>query len=493
MAQIHLQNITFGYEGSGDNVFENIDFSFDTDWKIGLIGRNGRGKTTLFSLLTGAHAFRGKIEGKVAFDYFPYTVPDKEKTGTEIVTETENDAELWTVMKKAAQLQLNEECFYRPFRTLSNGQQTKLLLAILFAKENNFLLIDEPTNYLDADSRACVADFLCRQKGFMVVSHDREFLDGCVDHIIAINRNDIEVQKGNFSSWWQNQTYREEFEQAQNEKLQKEIARLQTSIRQTKQWSDKVEQSKIGTKISGLKPDRGFIGHKAAKMAKRSKAIENRQNKAVQDKKQLLKNAERQDDLRLEAQRPMADIVLSVHDLGVRYGEKEIFGHVHFTVERGERVAVCGRNGCGKTSLLKIVLGENIPYSGVVRKSGQAKISYVSQTFDWVGGTLQDFAADHAIDRTKFMTLLSKLGFAKKQFDIPIESFSMGQKKKVLLAKSLCEPANFYVWDEPLNYIDVISRMQIEEMLKNSGSTMLFVEHDAAFVKAVATKTVMLG
>ncbi len=77
MAQIHLQNITFGYEGSGDNVFENIDFSFDTDWKIGLIGRNGRGKTTLFSLLTGAHAFRGKIEGKVAFDYFPYTVPDK--------------------------------------------------------------------------------------------------------------------------------------------------------------------------------------------------------------------------------------------------------------------------------------------------------------------------------------------------------------------------------------------------------------------------------
>lgn len=279
MAQINIQNLTFGYDGASENVFENASFSFDTNWKIGLIGRNGRGKTTLLNLLLGNMEYSGNISRNVHFDYFPYEVRDKKKTAIDILPEIYPEYDLWEVMKKLHDLELDEECLYQPFETLSNGQQTKLLLAVLFTKENKFLLIDEPTNHLDFQSRECVKRFLNKEKGFIVVSHDRDFIDACVDHIISINKNNIEIQKGNFSSWWENRKNQDNFEMNQNQKLKKDIARLEESVAQTQRWSDKVEKTKNGTRIAGLRPDKGAIGHKAAKMAQRSKAIEFRQNK----------------------------------------------------------------------------------------------------------------------------------------------------------------------------------------------------------------------
>ena len=223
MAQINIQNLTFGYDGASENVFENASFSFDTNWKIGLIGRNGRGKTTLLNLLLGNMEYSGNISRNVHFDYFPYEVRDKKKTAIDILPEICPEYDLWEVMKKLHDLELDEECLYQPFETLSNGQQTKLLLAVLFTKENKFLLIDEPTNHLDFQSRECVKRFLNKEKGFIVVSHDRDFIDACVDHIISINKNNIEIQKGNFSSWWENRKNQDNFEINQNQKLKKDI------------------------------------------------------------------------------------------------------------------------------------------------------------------------------------------------------------------------------------------------------------------------------
>lgn len=143
-----------------------------------------------------------------------------------------------------------------------------------------------------------------------------------------------------------------------------------------------------------------------------------------------------------------------------------------------------------KTSLLKFILGEDISHTGSIYKNGKLKISYVSQKYDWLCGSLFEFAKIHNIDCTKFLTMLRKLGFPREQFEHDISSFSEGQKKKVLLAKSLCEDANLYIWDEPLNYIDIISRIQIEELIKISNITMIFVEHDSAFINNRATKIV---
>ena len=377
MAQINIQNLTFGYDGASENVFENASFSFDTNWKIGLIGRNGRGKTTLLNLLLGNMEYSGNISRNVHFDYFPYEVRDKKKTAIDILPEIYPEYDLWEVMKKLHDLELDEECLYQPFETLSNGQQTKLLLAVLFTKENKFLLIDEPTNHLDFQSRECVKRFLNKEKGFIVVSHDRDFIDACVDHIISINKNNIEIQKGNFSSWWENRKNQDNFEMNQNQKLKKDIARLEESVAQTQRWSDKVEKTKNGTRIEGLRPDKGAIGHKAAKMAQRSKAIEFRQNKAIEAKSKLLKNIEKQDDLFLNSEHLKDNVLIEVKNLSIFYGEKKIFEGLNFSVENGDRVAICGQNGSGKTSLLKFILGEDIKYSGSIYKSGRLKISYI--------------------------------------------------------------------------------------------------------------------
>lgn len=493
MAQINIQNLTFGYDGASENVFENASFSFDTNWKIGLIGSNGRGKTTLLNLLLGNMEYSGNISRNVHFDYFPYEVRDKKKTAIDILPEICPEYDLWEVMKKLHDLELDEECLYQPFETLSNGQQTKLLLAVLFTKENKFLLIDEPTNHLDFQSRECVKRFLNKEKGFIVVSHDRDFIDACVDHIISINKNNIEIQKGNFSSWWENRKNQDNFEINQNQKLKKDIARLEESVAQTQRWSDKVEKTKNGTRIAGLRPDKGAIGHKAAKMAQRSKAIEFRQNKAIEAKSKLLKNIEKQDDLFLNSEHLKDNVLIEVKNLSIFYGEKKIFEGLNFSVENGDRVAICGQNGSGKTSLLKFILGEDIKYSGSIYKSGRLKISYISQKYDWLCGTLVDFAKENNIDQTRFLTMLIKLGFSRNLFDANLQDFSEGQKKKVLIAKSLCEEANLYVWDEPLNYIDVISIIQIEDLLKDANITLIFVEHDNAFVRNIATKRVQIN
>ncbi len=227
MSIIQVKNLTFCYEGSYDNIFENVSFQIDTDWRLGLTGRNGRGKTTLLRLLQGKYPYQGTIQASVGFDYFPYDVPDPELCPMELLAHICPDVPQWRFLRELAPLEVSEDALYRPFSTLSGGEQSKLLLAMLFSRENRFLLIDEPTNHLDRTGRELVSRYLSGKKGFLLVSHDRAFLDGCVDHILSINRNSIDIQRGNFSSWYKNKQRQDAFELAQNQQLKKEIGRLQ--------------------------------------------------------------------------------------------------------------------------------------------------------------------------------------------------------------------------------------------------------------------------
>ena len=143
MSLINIQNLTFSYDGSYDNIFENVSFQLDTDWKLGFTGRNGRGKTTFLNLLLGSYSYSGKISSSVSFEYFPYKVEDKTAVTIDIVEQIYPDYQYWQIAKELNLLEVSEEVLYRPFNTLSNGEQTKVLLAVLFLKENSFLLIDE--------------------------------------------------------------------------------------------------------------------------------------------------------------------------------------------------------------------------------------------------------------------------------------------------------------------------------------------------------------
>lgn len=486
MSMIKIENLTFSYPTSYENIFENVNCQIDTNWKTGFVGRNGRGKTTLLKLLLGQYEYNGNIEASVEFDYFPYPIADKTKLTNEIFLEVAPMAEEWELMRELSYLDMEADVLYRPFNTLSHGEQTKVLLAALFCNEEHFLLIDEPTNHLDVEAREIVAGYLKKKKGFLLVSHDRHFLDGCVDHILSLNRSTIEVQSGNFSSWMQNFTQQQNFELAQNKRLKKDINRLQQSAKRSSQWSDRVEASKIGA------ADKGFVGHKAAKMMKRSKNIEARQQQAIKQKSSLLKNIETVENLKLSPQKYHANTLVSYSEVACCYDGKVISDPVTFTIQQGERIALDGKNGSGKSSLLKLLIGESIEHTGTIQHGSGLVISYVPQDTSHINGRLSDYAQDNSLDESLFKAILRKMDFERIQFEKDMQDFSAGQKKKVLIAKSLCDQAHLYVWDEPLNYIDIYSRMQIEQLLKAFSPTMIFVEHDKAFRDAIATRIIQL-
>ena len=284
----------------------------------------------------------------------------------------------------------------------------------------------------------------------------------------------------------ENFSQQQEAEAAQNEQLRRDIKRLKASARQSAVWSDRVEASKTGA------ADKGFVGHKAAKMMKRSKAIEARQKKAIEQKSQLLKNAESAENLKLHPLVHHAGILARFDEVAPVYGGGAVCSPLSFEIRQGDRVALQGKNGSGKSSLLKLLLGAPIQHTGRLSLASGLVFSYVSQDTSRLRGSLSAYARENQIDESLFKALLRKMDFERVQFEKDIAEFSGGQKKKVLIARSLCERAHVYVWDEPLNFIDIYSRGQIESLIAAYAPTMIFVEHDAAFCSAIATKSIQL-
>ena len=281
---------------------------------------------------------------------------------------------------------------------------------------------------------------------------------------------------------------RQKFEAAEKERLQKDIRRLEKAAERTSGWSDKTEASKYRNGPI----DRGYVGHKAAKMMKRSKIIETRTQKAIEEKSKLLKNKERAEDLKLFPFEYTQDILASFSEIVIYYDEKPVCHPVSFHIRKGDRIVLEGKNGSGKSSILKLLAGESKTYRGTMEKGRNLIISYVPQDTSWLRGSIRDFARENRIEESLFKALLRKLDFDRIQFEKDMSEFSSGQKKKVLIAKSLCEQAHLYVWDEPLNFVDLYSRIQIETLIKEYKPTMVLVEHDKAFREEVGTKQVSI-
>ena len=494
MSQISVNHVTFYYEGSADHIFEDVSFQIDTDWKLGFIARNGRGKTTFLKLLLGKEEYRGSISTSEVFDYFPFSVDNSAENTIDIVEKMYPEYEFWKICRELTLLQVDAEVFYRPFETLSNGEQTKVMLAVLFSMDEHFLLIDEPTNHLDAPTRELVRDYLKQKKGFILVSHDRDFLDQCIDHVLVINKTNIEVYQGNFTTWWENKQRQDDFERAENAKLKKEIGRLQEASRQAHQWADNVESTKIGKKSEKYEKcidTRAYVGEKSRRMQMRRKNLERRQERAIEEKSSLLKNIEEAENLKLFPLQHYKDTLVKIEELQIQYDTKSL-PPVSLEIRNGDCVVLQGANGCGKSSIIKVLLqhlaGEtDILYAGSIETASGLKVSYISQDTSHLHGTLEEYAREQDLDYTLFLALLRKLDFSRGQFEKRMEDYSQGQKKKVLIAGSLCTKAHLYIWDEPLNYIDIFSRIQIEKLILEFKPTMLLVEHDKTFVEKIGT------
>lgn len=490
MSLISVNNLTFGYDASYNTIFEDVSFNIDTDWKLGLIGRNGKGKTTFLKLLQGEYDYKGTISKNVDVDYFPFEITNKDRMAIEIVNEIAPNVEDWEIMKELNLLNADTEILYRNFNLLSGGEQVKILLISLFLKGNNFLLIDEPTNHLDIETRNNLVSYLEKKKGFILVSHDRNFLDKVVNHIIAINNSNIEIQQGNFSSWKENKDRQDNFEIMQNERLQKDINRLEIASKNVAKWSNEAEKGKSKKYNSETTIDRGYVGHKASKMMKSSKAMEQRIERSIEEKTNLLRNIDRNDALKIIPLVSNKNPLILVNNLQIKYNDKTIFNPISFEVNNGDKVAIVGKNGIGKSSILKLIIGNEIEYNGEIKVANELKISYVSQNTEDLKGNLKSFALDNKIDESIFKAMLVKMGLLQANFDTKIQDMSEGQKKKVLIAKSISEQANIYIWDEPLNYIDILTREQIEDAILNYNPTIIFVEHDETFIEKIATKRI---
>lgn len=495
--QLSIRNLSFTYDGSYTPVFEQLSVNFDTSWRLGLIGRNGKGKTTLLRLLQKQLPYQGQIDMPLTPVYFPYPVDDPSRTTREVLHAAAPDAEEWQLLCEMNQLEVDESVLERPFATLSKGEMTKALLSALFAREDAYPLIDEPTNHLDAHGRALVADYLRRKDGFLLVSHDRAFLNRCIDHVLSLNRSDVWVMQGNYDTWEARLNQQNEYEQNRNEVLRRDIRHLEAAAQRTAAWAAKGEATKIGFNPNDVDNSimrRSYIGAKAKKQMKRSSAIIQRQERAIEEKRALLHNVEKVGELKLTVLHHPKDVLIQVVNGRVDYEGRTVCEGVNFTLRRGERIALAGPNGCGKSSILKALVGAGGALTGEVSIAPNLVISYVPQQTDDMAGSMDGFIRQSGVDETLFKAILRNMDFTRDLFERPLERMSQGQKKKLLLARSLCIPAHVYIWDEPLNYIDVLSRVQLEELLLCAAPTMLLVEHDAVFLERVCTRdAVSLG
>lgn len=529
MQQIALHNVYFHYDNPYTQVFEDASLALNTSWRTALVGPNGRGKTTLLQLLMGTlQPVRGTVSMPVQTSYFPFPVHTPNAPALDVILDAVAPFRQWErameklldngdepslleygnileqyekrggydievrCKREIASIGMDTDILQRNFATLSGGEQTRALIVALFLRSDSFPLIDEPTNHLDREGRELIGAYLARKPGFLLVSHDRTVLESCADHIVALHKNGIRVTNGSFSQWQEQVAREEEHEQRRTANLQREIHALQQAARQRRTWAHAKENSHQEAKAMYGKVDRGFVNKRAADHMKRAIAVEQRVEKKLAEKQSLLTNVEQARSLVLPTAADAPDIVLSVENATVYMGNRTVLSNVSLRVHRGERIAVLGRNGCGKTTLLRAALGELPLRSGITYIPPYLHTARSYQRPLWQRGYVREHLQQNNIDETHFRTIMGCFGIAGAVFDRPLETFSFGERKKVDLCRSFVEPSHLLVWDEPMNYIDVFSRQSIEEAILACTPTMLFVEHDSTFVERIATEVVSL-
>ncbi|MDE6000787.1 MAG: ATP-binding cassette domain-containing protein, partial [Clostridia bacterium] len=396
MPEIVIRNLTFGYADSLSPVFENLNLNIDTSWKTALVGDNGKGKTTLLKLICGRLKADGKVFANTRFNLFPFYIADENATAYELFAQAAPDCEEWEILREVNLIGLDTEVLFRPFKTLSGGEKTKFCLAATFAGKG-FALIDEPTDHLDAFGRAQLCEYLSRKDGFIVVSHDKDFLDGCCDHVLAIEGFSVTLTRGNYSVYAQEKAKREQADKTRKQTLEAERARLKKAAARTAEWGAYAEKEKFNSGEKHAVVDRGFLGAKAAKLQKRASAVSARRAHAEEEIKGLLKNFTEDEELKIFHEKFFRTRLITLSNLKIKTPSKILFDGFNLTVDVGERIALAGKNGCGKSTLLKLICGEYNGFQGETDIPPRLKISYVEQECK-MRGTLSQYAQSFQID-----------------------------------------------------------------------------------------------
>lgn len=482
---IAIRHLSFAYPGQAP-LFDDYQLDLSSDWRLGLLGRNGRGKTTLMNILQGRLHYQGAVRTNLAFSYFPLTIDDPTSFAIDALLAHQPDLEQWQIERELGLMGVDGALLWQPYQTLSGGEQTKLQLATIFAQDGVFPLLDEPTNHLDQTGRRQVAQYLSQKsQGFIITSHDQQFLDQVIDHTLVIERHQLVLAQGNYSDYFREKKRRDQYAIANNQQLKGEIKSLQQTRQQHLQWAQRAE----GEKKHNAHADKGYIGAKAAKMMKKTMTATHRLDQAIDQRQGLLQEVETVVPLSINFQPGHQQTVLTLDQVALSLPGRQLFKPLSLELHRHEQVALVGPNGAGKSSLIKAILG-SFPgtVSGQITQPAQV-ISTVRQNYQ-AHGSLRQLASQDSLAYPDLLNMLRKLGMPRESFDVPVEHMSMGQQKKVELARSLLTPAQVYIWDEPLNYLDTYNQQQLIDLIKQYRPTLLFVEHDQHFIDAVASRVV---
>lgn len=512
MNVLDVQNLTLSF---GENtLFSNISFSINEKEKVGFVGVNGAGKTSLFKLITGEYtADSGNcfLSKNTRLGYMEqHTCSDNKTIWNELVSVfddlIEMEQELDDIAHKLTreqskelidrqdyltnEFQLNggltyksmtrsaliglgfsENDFDKPTSKLSGGQRSKLILAKLLLSKADFLLLDEPTNHLDISAIQWLEDFLKNFSGAcLIISHDRYFLDKITDKTVELENKKIRSYKGNYSTFL---VKKEAEQKAIEDKYNNDIAeieRLEGIIAQQRQWNRE----------------------------KNIKTAESKEKVVERIKEQLVLPDSKVEKIRFDftPKCVSGEDVLDVIDLKKSFNSNVIFENASFNVKRGERVFLLGDNGCGKTTLLKILMGDLTRDDGTF-KFGQ---SLMTGYFDQVQAKLdlsktvidEVWTSFPYMTETKVRNALAAFLFKGEEVFRPLEVCSGGERARVALLKLMLGGFNFLLLDEPTNHLDAFSREELENTLLNYQGTMLIVSHDRYFINKLATRIVEL-
>ena len=517
MSRIIVQNLNFSYNDPYYQVFRNITFNIDTEWKLAVIGRNGIGKTTLLKLINGDLCpDSGEIKKKVKTQYFPYVhrYEEKYKIVFNLIKECvgnycsmEEKLDIPEILEEYIRLGgftinakikreikkigLKEKILEKEFSVLSSGEKIKISLIILFMQKeifDGFILLDEPTNHLDSQGEEEVIRYLKSKKGFMLISHKKTFIDQVADHILYINKYSIDIEKGNYSTWKKNKDMIEEYELKTELNIKNEIKKLERSMIKKENWA--IIANKQKCRFAANNRTNGTQAY--SNQVKRAKK---RIESDLEKKKNLLKNYEVIKKLEINQLNIEEDWLIKVQNLNYSYNQEEILlSNISFTLKCGERLWIRGQNGTGKTTLLKLISKEL--YSPSIRYNEGLLFSILKQELnfeDEISGKeflKKDCASNFQYE--KALSLCDIFDLSKEDLEKSCNIYSSGQKKKILLAKVLSQENHIIILDEPLNYMDNLFREQLEKAIIDTKPTMIFIEHDIKFGEKIATKILNL-
>jgi ATP-binding cassette subfamily F protein 3 len=386
-------------------------------------------------------------------------------------------------------LGLPEEFWDRGISELSAGQRVRLALAKLLLEDHDLILFDEPTNHLDVPAREWLEGHLAGiDAAYVVASHDRRFLDAVSSKVANIDRGRLTLYAGDYTAFRGRLEQAEEEGWRKYEKSRKRAKKLQRQAQDYQRWSEAGEKQKRGA------ADKGFVGHKAAKVMKRSLVARRRMEEAVENAR--TEKPFQKDAVKIEFGSARGRHLLRAEELVVGYSEERpLTGELSLDLWAGQRLAVLGPNGCGKTALLRTVLGEIPPLRGDARLAPSSKVGYFDQDNRLVppGLTAVQAVLETGRDETLVRTVMGRMGVRGETVNKKVGKLSSGERAKVLLAGIILGDYNLLVLDEPTNYLDIETQDVLLEALGEFPGGILFVSHDRHFVEELATETLELG